>query len=60
MGAIYPCLCYEDAHAAIDWLERAFGAQRHQVHEGDDGAIAHAELDYLWSFGTYAPATAAT
>ena len=46
MSAIYPCLCYQDAHAAIDWLERAFGARRCQVHEGDDGAVHHAELDF--------------
>lgn len=46
MGAIYPCLCYEDANAAIEWLERAFGARRHQVHERDDGAVEHAELDF--------------
>jgi len=41
---IYPVLRYRDAHAAIDWLERAFGFERREVHEGDDGAIVHAEL----------------
>jgi uncharacterized glyoxalase superfamily protein PhnB len=41
---IYPSLRYRDAPAAIDWLERAFGFERHEVHEGPDGTVAHAEL----------------
>jgi uncharacterized glyoxalase superfamily protein PhnB len=41
---IYPALRYRDARAAIDWLGEAFGFTEKQVHEGDDGAIAHAEL----------------
>jgi uncharacterized glyoxalase superfamily protein PhnB len=41
---VYPSLRYRDAAAAIDWLERAFGFERHQVHEGPDGTVAHAEL----------------
>ena len=43
---IFPGLRYRDAPAAIEWLERAFGFERTQVHEGDDGTIAHAELSY--------------
>ena len=35
---------YEDPATAIDWLEQAFGFERKQVHEGDEGAILHAEL----------------
>jgi len=41
---IYPVLQYRDAHAAIDWLERAFGFERNAVHDGPDGSVAHAEL----------------
>lgn len=41
---INPVLKYRDAHAAIDWLEQAFGFERHAVHEGPDGAVAHAEM----------------
>ncbi len=37
---------YRDAHAAIAWLERAFGLQRHAVYDGPDGTVAHAELRY--------------
>jgi uncharacterized glyoxalase superfamily protein PhnB len=44
MASIYPVLRYEDAHAAIDFLERAFGFERHAVHEGDDGKVVHSEL----------------
>jgi uncharacterized glyoxalase superfamily protein PhnB len=42
--SISPVLRYADAHAAIDFLERAFGCERLGVHEGDDGKIVHAEL----------------
>jgi uncharacterized glyoxalase superfamily protein PhnB len=41
--SIYPTLRYHDAHAAIDWLERAFGAERKEVHEAGD-KILHAEV----------------
>ena len=41
---IYPALRYHDARAAIDWLGEAFGFTEKQVHEGDGGTIAHAEL----------------
>ena len=46
MQSIYPVLKFSDAHAAIDFLERAFGFERHQVHEGDDGKVVHAELSF--------------
>lgn len=41
-----PCLRYRDAHAAIDWLCRAFGFEKHAVHENDDGSVAHAQLTW--------------
>lgn len=40
----YPVLRYRDARAAIDWLTEAFGFTEKEVHAGDDGTIAHAEL----------------
>ena len=43
MQSIFPVLKYDDARAAIDFLERAFGFERHAVHEGENG-VAHAEL----------------
>jgi uncharacterized glyoxalase superfamily protein PhnB len=39
-------LTYDDAPAALEWLEKAFGFERSSVHEGPDGTIAHAELTY--------------
>ena len=39
-----PCLRYRDAPAAIEWLCRAFGFERHLVVPDDDGGIAHAQL----------------
>ena len=41
---IIPTLRYKDARAAIDFLERAFGLERKDVSENEDGTIAHAEL----------------
>jgi uncharacterized glyoxalase superfamily protein PhnB len=47
---IIPFIRYEDALRMIDWLERAFGFQRHAVHEGEGegegGRIEHAEITY--------------
>jgi uncharacterized glyoxalase superfamily protein PhnB len=44
-STLMPTLRYRDAPAAIDWLCRVFGFNRHAVHEGPNGTIAHAELD---------------
>ena len=42
-----PGLRYHDAPAAIDWLCRAFGFERHLVVQGEQpGTIAHAELRF--------------
>jgi uncharacterized glyoxalase superfamily protein PhnB len=43
---IYASMRYEDAPAAIEWLERAFGLERHVVYDGPDGTVSHAELRY--------------
>ena len=39
-----PCLRYHDARAALDWLCRAFGLEKHLVVPGPGAGIAHAEL----------------
>ena len=39
-------LSYDDADAAVDWLEQAFGFERSSVHAGPNGKIAHDELRY--------------
>lgn len=41
---IFPVIRYRDAHAAIDFLERAFAFERAAVYEGEDGRVQHAEL----------------
>jgi uncharacterized glyoxalase superfamily protein PhnB len=46
MQTIYPVLKYEDAQAAMDFLERAFGAERMEVYEGQNGGVAHAQLRF--------------
>jgi uncharacterized glyoxalase superfamily protein PhnB len=45
---IYPFLRYDDAPAALDWLEKAFGFHRTMEVPGPSGTIAHAQM----SFGT--------
>lgn len=42
----YPSLRYEDAAAAIEWLEEAFGFTLLAAHRGEDGSIGHAEMTY--------------
>ena len=44
MQSIFPVLKYDDARAAIQFLEAAFGFERHAVYDGEDGGVAHAEL----------------
>jgi uncharacterized glyoxalase superfamily protein PhnB len=41
---IIPCLRYRNAPAAIEWLKKAFGFEKHFVVPGPQGGIAHAEL----------------
>ena len=45
---IYPFLRYDDARAALEWLERAFGFRKTMEVPGPGGTIAHAQM----SFGT--------
>ena len=40
---VFPALRYRYPKAAIDWLERAFGFDRHAVYE-NGGSVVHAEL----------------
>ncbi len=45
-ATVIPCLRYSDAPAAIEWLCRAFGFEKHLVVPGDRGTIAHAQLSF--------------
>jgi len=54
----FPSLRYQDARAAIDFLERAFGFETRAVHENEDGTVAHAEVglgDQMVMLGTDRP-----
>jgi len=44
MQTFYPVLRYEDARAAMDFLERAFGFETHASYDGEKGDVMHAEL----------------
>lgn len=41
---IIPTMRYKDAPAAIDWLCRAFGFEKHLVVSGENDTITHAQL----------------
>ena len=43
-ATVIPTMRYNDAAAAIEWLCKAFGFQKHLVVPGEDGTIAHAQL----------------
>ena len=42
--SIIPCLVYDDAPRAIDFLCKAFGFALHLVVPGDTGGVVHAQL----------------
>ena len=46
MSNIIPTFRYRDAPAAIDFLCRVFGFERHLVVPGEDGSIVHAQLRF--------------
>lgn len=43
-ATMHPFALYEDALAAIEWLERAFGFERRMVVPDENGGVMHAEL----------------
>jgi uncharacterized glyoxalase superfamily protein PhnB len=45
-ATVIPVLRYRDAPAAIEWLCRTFGFEKHLVVPGEGGTIAHAELSF--------------
>jgi uncharacterized glyoxalase superfamily protein PhnB len=45
-AVVIPCLRYRDAPAAIEWLCRAFGFEKHLVVPGKKGTIDHAQLSF--------------
>jgi uncharacterized glyoxalase superfamily protein PhnB len=62
-ATVFPTLKYDDAHAAIDFLTGAFGAERHAVYTDDTGIVGHAELRFgngLVMLGSARPDAAAS
>jgi len=45
-ATVIPSLRYRDAPAAIEWLCRTFGFEKHLVVPNPDGTIAHAQLAF--------------
>jgi uncharacterized glyoxalase superfamily protein PhnB len=43
-STILPTLSYRNAPAAIEWLTKVFGFEKHAVYPGPDNTIGHAEL----------------
>jgi uncharacterized glyoxalase superfamily protein PhnB len=43
---IIPAMRYRNAPAAIEWLCKAFGFEKHLVVPGEHGRIAHAQLTF--------------
>src|SRR5690242_19878325 len=43
---IVPAMRYRDAPAAIEWLCRAFGFEKHLVVPGPENSVAHAQLSF--------------
>ena len=42
---VIPMLSYEDGAAALDWLAKAFGFRERMRMLGQDGRLAHGEID---------------
>jgi uncharacterized glyoxalase superfamily protein PhnB len=42
--SVIPGMAYRNAPAAIEWLCRVFGFEKHAVHPGPNNTIMHAEL----------------
>ena len=45
-ATVIPAMRYHDAGAAIEWLCKAFGFEKHLVVPGENGTIAHAQLTF--------------
>ncbi|TAJ16774.1 MAG: glyoxalase [Planctomycetota bacterium] len=43
---LFPTLSYDDAHAALAFLERAYGFQRRFIVPDDKGGIRHSEVSF--------------
>jgi len=44
-GSVVPMIAYEDGVAALEWLARAFGFRERARMLGNDGRLAHGEME---------------
>ncbi len=52
---LYPSFRYQDARAAHQWLQDAFGFEPNAMHEGEGGRVEHAQMrwgDSMIMFGS--------
>ena len=45
-STVIPVLRYRDASAAIEWLCKAFGFEKHLMVPQADGSVSHAQLSF--------------
>jgi uncharacterized glyoxalase superfamily protein PhnB len=45
-STVIPAMRYRDATAAIEWLCKAFGFEKHLVVPGENGTVEHAQLTF--------------
>lgn len=46
VSTVIPAIRYRDANAAIEWLCKAFGFEKHLVVPDENGTVAHAQLAF--------------
>jgi len=46
VSTVIPAMRYRDANAAIEWLCKAFGFEKHFVVPGEQGTVPHAQLSF--------------
>jgi uncharacterized glyoxalase superfamily protein PhnB len=46
LSKVIPCLFYDDATAALAWLEKAFGFETRLCITDDKGGVSHAEMSH--------------
>ena len=53
VSTVIPAMRYRDANAAIEWLCKAFGFEKHLVVPGENGTVAHATAKTANTAGPY-------
>ena len=46
ISTVIPAMRYRDANAAIEWLCKAFGFEKHLVIPGENRTVVHAQLTF--------------